>query len=134
MRDRRMVKMTKFEETLKKIVASAGASGMRELEDALESLSKNADEPWKKTVLGLASDAVERYGLPGLSRVEELLRSAVKGREPDLSFASLRARSDYLSTIQNMEADDKKKVRDFYLKVGHTLGIILKAIIVGLAG
>lgn len=50
---------------------------------------------------------------------------------PDLGFASLRDMSDYLALIQNMEANEKKRVVDFYRRVGSELGAVLRAIIAG---
>ena len=125
---------SKWEEMLQGLVKTAGTAGLKELDDALEKIEKEADTPWKKALLQLAGDAVEKYGPMGLRKIDDLIYRMGKGKDPDLSFASLKARSDYLAALQNMEADEKSKARDFFSTIGQSLGIILKAIIGGLTG
>lgn len=126
--------MSKWEDLLQGIVHNAGVAGVRELEDALESVEKDAKEPWKKAILQLAGDAVEQYGPEGLKHVERLIDRIGDDDEPDMEFASLRARSDYLAALQNMEAEQKSAAKDFFKAMGQKLGIILKGILAGLTG
>lgn len=123
-----------WEEMLKGIVKSAGVSGLKVLEEAVDDLSKEAKNPWKKAILQLAGEAVETYGAEGIKRIEKMVDRLIKGKTDKLEFASLKARSDYLAAIENMEADDKNRAREFVMVVGQKLGIILKAIIAGLVG
>lgn len=121
-----------FEDVIRGLIKKAGAVGVKELEDVLAGLKKDADEPWKKVVLNLACDAIDKYGIRGIDAIEGLIDRIGKD-EPDLEFASLKTRSDYLAMIQNLEADDKRKVRDFFALVVDKIGVIIKAIIAGLS-
>lgn len=124
----------KWEDVIKGIVNNAGTSGVKELERALERIKKEVDEPWKKTMLNMVGEAVSKYGMEGVGYVEKLVDKIGEGGEPDLGFASLKARSDYLAVIQNMEADRKSRAKDLVRVIGKQLGEILKAILAGLAG
>jgi hypothetical protein len=124
----------KWEDVIKGLVRTAGKSGVDALEAALERIEKEVDEPWKKTVLNMVGDAVEKYGMDGVGYVEKLIDRIGEDEEPDLRFASLKARSDYLAVLQNLEADRKSKARDMIRVIGKQLGEILKAILAGLAG
>jgi hypothetical protein len=119
----------RWEDVLRGLMGKVGNEGLRELEGALDKLENEAKDPWKRAVLQLAGDAVEAYGLEGLSKVEELVSQIGKGGTPDLGFASLRARSDYLAMLQNKEADSQSKARDFMKVVGQQIGVVLKAIL-----
>jgi len=126
--------MSAWNEMLSGIVGAAGTQGMEELEEALGDLRKSVDSPTKKAVLNLALDAISRYGVKGLGMVQDLVEGLGKDDVPNLSFASLRARSDYLAALQNAEADEKSAARDFLALLGDKLAIILKAFIAGLVG
>jgi len=121
-----------WDDLLKNMVKQAGVVGMKKAEGALDKLQKEMDEPWKRAVMDMLGDAVEEYGWEGVERVQKAIDKLSKGKNPDLSFASLKARSDALALLQNMEADEKSKARDFFAVVGETLGVILKAVIRGL--
>lgn len=124
----------KWNDLMNGIIKNAGVAGVKELEDALAELESIAKQPWQKALLRMTGAAVEKYGPVGLERIENLISDLSKGKEPDLGFASLRDRSDYLAALQNMEADDKSKAKDFVRVVGKQVGIILRAILEGLAG
>ena len=122
----------KWDKLLAGIVKDAGVVGVKEVEKALDDVAEKANKPWKKAVMGLLGDAVEKYGLDGVDKVEKALKRLGEGKQPDIEFASLKARSDFLAAMQNMEADEKKKAKDFFSTMGKSLGIILKAVIAGL--
>jgi hypothetical protein len=122
----------KWDKLLSGIVKDAGVAGVKKVEGALDDLSAKANKPWKKAVMGLLGDAVEKYGLDGVQKVEKALQRLGEGKQPDIEFASLKARSDFLAAMQNMEADEKSKAKDFFSTIGESLGIILKAVIAGL--
>lgn len=114
---------------LKNVIGKVGKYGLTEAEEALDNLEKKTDEPWKRAILEMVGDAVDKYGLEGIAKVQKAVDQIAAGKKPDISFASLRARSDFLATLQNMEADDKKKAKDFFKVIGSTLGVIIKAVI-----
>jgi len=124
----------RWEDLLKNMVKTAGVAGFKKAEEAMDKLQKEADEPWKKAILDMVGDAVEEYGWEGISRVERAIDQIAKGKAPDLSFASLKARSDALAFMQNAEADEKSKARDFFAIIGESLGVLLKTVIKGLMG
>lgn len=121
-----------WQDLLKNMAKNAGVLGMKNAEKALDHLQKQADTPWKRTMLEMLGDAVEEYGWEGIERVQHVIDSISAGKAPDMSFASLKARSDALAFMQNAEADEKTAARDFFLVIGETLGVLLKAVIKGL--
>jgi len=121
-----------WDKLLKNMVRSAGVVGMKKAEEAMDKLQSQMDEPWKRAVVDMLGDAVEKYGWEGVERVQKAVDDLSNGKSPDLSFASLKARSDALALLQNMEADEKSRAKDFFSVVGSALGVILKAVIKGL--
>lgn len=121
-----------WEKLLKGMIKKAGVVGMKKAEKAMDRLKGEMDEPWKRVIMDLLGDAVETYGWEGVERVQKAVDQLANGKAPDLSFASLKARSDALAVLQNMEADKKSKTKDFFGVVGNSLGVILKAVIAGL--
>lgn len=122
----------KWETLLNNMVKKAGVLGMKSVESALSNLQSQADSPWKHTILEMLGDAVDKYGWEGVVKMQEAIDDIIDGRNPDLSFASLTARSDALAFMQNAEADEKSKTKDFFLVVGEALGVLLKAVLQGL--
>jgi hypothetical protein len=125
---------TKWEELIQSIIKTVGVAGVSELEKALAELESEAKKPWQKAILNIAGDLLAKHGIDGIKMLEALIENIMNDEVPDLSFASLKDRSDYLAAIQNMEADDKKKVREFFTKIGYSLGVIVKSIISGVLG
>jgi hypothetical protein len=125
---------TKWEELIQSIIKTVGVAGVSELEKALAELESEAKKPWQKAILNIAGDLLAKHGIDGIKMLEALIENIMNDEVPDLSFASLKDRSDYLAAIQNMEADDKKKVREFFTKIGYSLGVVVKSIISGVLG
>lgn len=125
---------TKWEELISSIIKTVGVAGVSELEKALAELESEAKKPWQKAILNIAGDLLAKHGIDGIKMLEALIENIMNDEVPDLSFASLKDRSDYLAAIQNMEADDKKKVREFFMKIGYSLGVVVKSIISGVLG
>ena len=119
-------------ELLKGIVKSVGVAGMKKAEVAMTKLADQSKEPWKKAVIEMVADSIGKYGMSGIGKVEEMINSIADGEKPNVKFASLKAQSDFLAALQNMEADEKKKMKDFFSTIGDSLSIILKAVIAGL--
>ena len=130
--ERQWVIVMDWSNLLKKIVEEVGVIGFKRAEDALKKLEKQADSPWKKAIMNMLADAVEEHGWEGVRMVQDAIEDMHNGKSPDMNFASLRAHSDALAVLQNMEADEKSKVKDFFSVVGESLGIIIKMIIKGL--
>lgn len=122
----------KWEDLLKNMVKSAGVAGMKQAEEAMDRLKREVDEPWKRAIMDMLADAVEKYGWEGVDRVQEVVDRIAAGKVPDLSFASLEARSNALAFMQNAAADEKAKARDFLKVAGEVLSVILKVVIKGL--
>jgi len=125
---------TKWEELISSIIKTVGVAGVSELEKALAELESEAKKPWQKAILNIAGDLLAKHGIDGIKMLEALIENIMNDEVPDLSFTSLKDRSDYLAAIQNMEADDKKKVREFFTKIGYSLGVVVKSIISGVLG
>jgi len=119
----------KFERLITNMIQGAGIVGAKKAEKAIEKLLGDSDDPWKRAVLEMVGDAVEEYGWEGVGRVQEAVEQLASGLVPDLSFASLKARSDILAFMQNAEADKKKEARDFLMVVGSVIGVLLKIVI-----
>jgi hypothetical protein len=125
---------TKWEELIQSIIKTVGVAGVSELEKALAELESEAKKPWQKAILNIAGDLLAKHGIDGIKMLEALIENIMNDEVPDLSFASLKDHSNYLTAIQNMEADDKKKVREFFTKIGYSLGVVVKSIISGVLG
>ena len=112
------------------ILNGGGPVAMNAVEEAAGRLSDAAKaEPWKKTVLNLLADAVEKHGWEGAVKVEKALDEIKAGRAPDIKFASLEVKSDVLANLQNAEADAQTAAKNFFVQIGKTLGVIIKEII-----
>jgi len=122
-----------WDEIKDNLVKGGGLMAMKNAEAAATRLSKASSiEPWKGAILGMLADAVEKHGWEGKDKVEKVLDDIEAGREPDLGFVSLKTRSDVLASLQNAEADAKSAAKEFFIQVGKTLGVIIKAVIKGL--
>jgi len=121
--------MSNILKTLGDLAEHFGTLGLEEASNAIGELANDAREPWKKTVLGLVADAIEEHGPEGLEMARKAVERAMKGKEADLSWASLRHRSDLLAQLQNAEAKRRSEVRIFLEKIGKVLGVILAAMV-----
>lgn len=126
--------MLNWDKILKGVIRNAGTAGVLQLEQALDDLKSEAKEPWKGALLRILSEAVSKYGLEGVGVAEKLVDDVSKGKMPGLDFVSLKARSDYLATLQNMEADERDKANDFMKVIGKKIGVVLRAILSGVLG
>lgn len=116
----------------KSLLDELGKLGMDKAGDALQDLYAKADTPWKKTVLALVEDAVEKYGPIGIEKAKDALDRISAGKSANLKFASLRVQSDVLALLQNAEADRRSEARDFLAMVAKTLGELIAAVIKGI--
>ena len=118
---------------LSSLLPVIGQVGIDALKDEIEDLTEDANEPWKKAVLGLVGDAVVTFGPQGVNLATKALEDLMNGEgEPDLSWADLGTASDVLAHLQSVEADRKSEVSDFLTKVGKFLRQHLRVFIKGL--
>lgn len=109
-----------------------GEHGVKALTAELSSLIAEANEPWKKAVLGLVANGVETFGPQGVQIATKAIEDLIAGEDPDISWADLDVASDILAHMQNAEADRKAASKDFLSKVGKVLGQVFGGFIKGL--
>ena len=116
---------------LKNLIPALGEMGVKALADKLDDLSADAAEPWKKSVLALLADAVEKNGVDGINMAYEAIEALVNDETPEIDWADLAVASDILAQLQNAEAGRKSAARDFFARVSENIGAILGALIKG---
>ena len=106
--------------------------GIDALADQIEKSAGEVDEPWKKTVLTLMSDAVRKHGPDGIEKAKDLMERLMAGEKVELDFTSLRIASDALAHLQNQEAAQKSRRQDFLAKATRAFKIaygIIKSVV-----
>jgi hypothetical protein len=121
-----------WEKLLENLIPAIGEAGVKMLADKLLDLSADATEPWKKSILSLVANAVEKHGALGIKMAYDAIESLVKDKPPKIDWADLEVASDLLAHLQNAEADRKSAASDFFTKLTTDLGAILGALIKGL--
>lgn len=124
--------MSDLKKALKELLPKLGARGVDKAGDVLDGLAKDTDEPWKRASLALLADAVDKYGMDGVKRAQDVLETLIQEEKPDIEWMDLGTASDVLAHLQNAEADRKSAAKDFLLRVGNDLGVFLSAVIKGL--
>jgi len=123
-----------WNDLLKNLIPSLGEMGVKALAEELKDLSAEAAEPWKKSVLALLGNAVEKNGVDGIKLAYDAIEGLINDEAPKLDWADLEVASDVLAQLQNAEADQKDATRDFFARVSDSLGAILGGLIKGLTG
>lgn len=121
-----------WNDMLKNLIPSLGEMGVKALADELQGLSAEAAEPWKKSVLALLGDAVEKNGVDGIKLAYDAIEGLINDKPVKLDWADLEVASDVLAQLQNAEAERKDATRDFFARVADNLGAILGGLIKGL--
>lgn len=122
-----------WKKMLSDLTSVVGQMGVDALVTELESLSKSANEPWQRAVLGLIGNAVEKNGPAGIDLAVQAIKDALEGdKDPEVDWSDLEGASDLLAIMQNKEADEKSALEDFMGQASHSLGIILGGLIRGL--
>ncbi len=116
---------------LEGLIPIVGEEAINQAVTRLNELSGDATEPWKRTVLALIADAIEENGPGGLILAQAVLDDLFAGKAPDIDWASPRVASDIVAQMQNAEADRQSAARDFFSKVGDTLGQVFVAFLKG---
>ncbi len=124
--------MEKWNEILNGLAKNAGAVGVQKLNDAIDGVAAESQEPWKKAVISLMGDAIDEYGLDGINKVADLVKNAIDGKGVDLEFASLKTRSDFLAAMQVLEAEGKAKVMELIQRIGSYIATLVRSILAGL--
>lgn len=114
------------------MLPTLGEAGVKALKDEVDDLTSEANEPWKKAVLGLVASGVETYGPQGVQIATDALDQILAGEEPDLEWVDLVALSDLLAHLQNAEADRALASKAFLAKVGNVSGQIFGGFLKGL--
>lgn len=124
--------MSAWTDVLEGLAKKSGNAGIKALEGAMNGISKEAKDPWKRAIISLVGEAMSKYGPDSMAKISKLVMDAIAGKDVDLSFASLETRSDFLAAMQNLEADGKKKAKELLERLGKYIGDLIKAIIAGL--
>jgi hypothetical protein len=121
-----------WNDLLKNLVPALGEMGVKALADELKNISAEAAEPWKKSILALLADAVEKNGVDGIKLAYDAIEGLINDEPVKLDWADLEVASDVLAQLQNAEAGRKSATRDFFARVSDNLGAILGGLIKGL--
>ncbi len=117
------------QEVMEKTCRKLGEADRSGAQGALDYIRESRQSPWKSAILDIISDAIGRNGWEGIEMARKAAEDIVDDKNPDLSFLSLRHRSDILCLRQMCEADRKDRVNDFFVAVGHIVGKIMRAVI-----
>ncbi len=126
--------MASNRDLLRELIPKLGGRSLAAADGALRELQAEADEPWKKAIIKTFADALEKNGPDGLKKAEEAVGALIGGREVDLDFVSLRTASDLLAVMQNLEARQKSKARNFTRRFGQVIGRLIGSILRGVTG
>lgn len=122
-----------FQKLIDSLLPVLGQVGVDALTNEFKDLAGGQDAPWKQAALNLLADAVQAHGMAGIDLARKALDDLFDNKAPEIDWANPRTASDIVAKLQNAEADDKSKARDFFVKVGDSFGKLLAAIIKGLA-
>ena len=114
------------------IVPILGQAGADALKNQLDDITQGASTPWKKAVLALVGDAVQKHGVDGIQIAIDAVKDILNDKQVDIDWADLATASDILAHMQNAEAGRKSATKAFLTQVGEVLGIILSALVKGL--
>lgn len=123
--------MPNWNDLLKNLIPSLGEMGIKMLVEEFDKLSADAAEPWKKAILSLVGDALEKNGVNGIKLAYDAIEALIQDKEPKLDWADLEVASDVLAQMQNAEADRKSAASDFFARLSNDIGVILGGLIKG---
>lgn len=114
------------------IIPILGQAGADALKVQLDDMTEGVDSSWKKAILSLIGDAIQKHGVEGIQIAVDAVRDILNDKHVDIDWADLATASDILAHMQNAEAGRKSAARAFLTQVGEVLGIILSALVKGL--
>lgn len=122
----------KYAKKLAKHLPALGDQGVDALAKELDDQANNADAPWKKALLNLAADSIEKHGPEGVRMASQAIEDLFDGKRgtkiSDLTD-DLETASDLLGALQSAEASRKSAARNFMRGLGQTLGTVTKGFI-----
>lgn len=107
-----------------------GEKGVDALASELEKQAKEADAPWKGTIVQVFADSIQKLGPTGIALSKELLTEMLEGKPEDISKVTdnLATASDMLARIQKAEVRKRRLMRKFVRELGETLLHLVKAV------
>jgi len=124
--------MPNWNDLLKNLIPALGGMGVKMLVEEFDKLSADAAEPWKKSVLALLGDALEKNGVDGIKMAYDAIEALINDKEPKIDWADLEVASNVLAQMQNAEADRKSAARDFFARLSNDIGAIMGGLIKGI--
>lgn len=120
-----------YRRKISSLASKVGDEGVTKLAEVLDSEAKNADEPWKRTLLDLLADGARRHGPEGFEMAQGAVERMLDGDDKDIRKVTknLLIASNLLAQLQNAEADRKERARQWLRAVGQTIGSVLKAVV-----
>ena len=126
----------KYAKKLTAMLPTLGDKGVEAVAAELDKQADGADAPWKKSLLNLAADSIEKHGPEGVrmasKAIEDMFARKRSGTKLSDLTDDLETASNLLAALQNAEADRKTAARSFLKALGQTLGQITKGFIKGL--
>lgn len=124
--------MPNWNDLLRNLIPALGEMGVKALVEEFNKLSAEAAEPWKKSVLALLGDALEKNGVDGIKMAYDAIEDIINNEPPKIDWADLQVASDVLAQLQNAEAGRKSDARDFFARLSTDIGAILGGLIKGI--
>lgn len=126
----------KYAKKLGGLTQQLGNTGVDTLAAELDKQADNADEPWKKALVNLAVDGLEKFGPEGVRMASKAVEDLFAGKQGGTKISditdNLRTASDLLAALQSAEADRKSKARDWLRAIGQVAGRLTAGYIRGL--
>ena len=93
--------------------------------------AKDAEEPWQKSIITILAFSLEREGIKGLQKAEKCVKNLLQGKTANLGDLPLLARSEALTMMQNIEADERSEAAAYISIAGNIVSGILSTAIKG---
>lgn len=120
-----------YKRKLSNLASKVGEKGVEELAGVLDKEAKDADEPWKRTVLDLMADGARRHGPEGFKMAQDAVERMLDGDSTDIRKVTknILIASNLVAQLQKAEMERKERARKWLRAIGETIGTILKAVI-----
>lgn len=126
----------KYAKKLTGMLPDIGDKGVKAAAGELDKQANKADAPWKKALLNLTADSLEKHGPEGVRMASKAVEDLFAGKRSGTKISDitddLETASDLLAALQNAEADRKTAARNFLKALGQTLGTLTGGFIRGL--
>jgi len=120
-----------YKRKLSNLTSKIGEKGVEELAGVLDKEAKEADEPWKRTILDLMADGARRHGPEGFKMAQDAVERLLDGKDTDIRKVTknILIASNLVAQLQKAEMERKERARKWLRAIGETIGTILKAVI-----